>query len=215
VFGWDAQDLAPWHCHENLLRSPLLRACRAESEPFWATREGLHTRWPNRVTGQIARDTLAAQDSPASAIVVPVHLPFGQVGAAILTGKDGGDTDLSVPFARVIEALAAPIERFVRGYVMVTRDERYLPDDCLLTSREIECLDRAWQDRLRDRHHPRLQPCRGALSRHPRLHQAGRGKPRAIGVPRGPARPARHSRRLEHFPARQPLRRPARVRSPA
>jgi DNA-binding CsgD family transcriptional regulator len=141
VFGWEAQDLAPWHCHENLLRSPLLRACRAESEPFWATREGLHTRWPNRVTGQIARDTLAAQDSPASAIVVPVHLPFGQVGAAILTGKDGGDTDLSVPFARVIEALAAPIERFVRGYVMVTRDERYLPDDCLLTSREIECLN--------------------------------------------------------------------------
>lgn len=141
AFGWAAHELAPWQCREQLLRSPLLRACRVESEPFWATGEGIRTRWSNRVIGQIMRDTQTAEDSPASAIVVPVHLPFGQVGGAILVSRDGEQTDLSAPFARVVEALAAPIERFVRGYVMVSRDERYLPDDCLLTSREIECLN--------------------------------------------------------------------------
>lgn len=141
AFGWDAQELAPWQCRETLLRSPLLRACRVESAPFWANREGIHTRWPNRVIGQIAQAELASEDSPAAAIVVPVHMPFGQVGGAILVSADGGEDDLSAPFARVIEALAAPIERFVRGYAMISRDERYLPDDCLLTRREIECLN--------------------------------------------------------------------------
>lgn len=141
AFGWAAADLAPWRCRERLLRSPLLRACRAESEPFWATRAGIRTRWPNRVIDQIARDDHAADDDPAHAIVVPVHLPFGQVGAAMLVSGDGSEADLSAPVARVIEALAPAIERFVRGYVMVSRDERYLPDDCLLTAREIECLN--------------------------------------------------------------------------
>lgn len=141
AFGWSADELASWQCREQLLRSPLLRACRVESEPFWATRDGIRTRWSNRVVGQIMRDVHAVHDSPAAAIVVPVHLPFGQVGGAILVSRDGDEADLSAPFARVIEALAAPIERFVRGYVMVSRDERYLPDDCLLTSREIECLN--------------------------------------------------------------------------
>jgi DNA-binding CsgD family transcriptional regulator len=141
AFGWPDAELGPWQCREQLLRSELLRACRVESEPFWATREGLRTRWPNRLADRIARDAPAAEHGPAAAIVVPVHLPLAQVGGAILVGKDDKDADLSAPFARVIEALAAPIERFVRGYVMVTRDERYLPDDCLLTGREIECLN--------------------------------------------------------------------------
>lgn len=141
AFGWTMPDLAPWRCRERLLRSPLLRACRVESEPFRASRDGIHTRWPNRVIARIARADDAADNGPAQAIVVPVHLPFGQVGAALLVSADGSEADLSAPFARIIEALAAPIERFVRGYVMVSRDERYLPDDCLLTAREIECLN--------------------------------------------------------------------------
>ncbi|MFN3863737.1 MAG: LuxR C-terminal-related transcriptional regulator [Erythrobacter sp.] len=141
AFGWAAPELAPWRCRERLLRSPLLRACRAESEPFLVTRQAIRTRWPNRVIDQIALDAQARDDDPANAIVVPVHLPFGQVGAAILVGADGGEADLSAAFTRVIAALAPAIECFVRGYVMVTRDERYLPDDSLLTAREIECLN--------------------------------------------------------------------------
>lgn len=141
VFGWSAEELAPWHCRERMLGSPLLRACRIESAPFWASRAGIRTRWPNRLIAQIGLEQFEEQAGLKAAIAIPVHLPFGQVGAAILVSTDPLAEELSGVFGDAIEALAPAIERFVRGYVMVSRDERYLPDDCLLTSREIECLN--------------------------------------------------------------------------
>jgi DNA-binding CsgD family transcriptional regulator len=141
VLGWTAEELAPWDCRDGMLASPMLRACRVESEPFRITREGIRTRWNNRIVAQIGLDDFRDSAPGRAAIVVPVHMPFGQVGAAILVAADPQADDLAAPFARCVEALAAPVERFVRGYVMVTRDERYLPDDCQLTGREIECLN--------------------------------------------------------------------------
>jgi DNA-binding CsgD family transcriptional regulator len=141
AFGWNSQELAWWHCRDRTLQSPLLRACRVESEPFWINRHGIRTRCRNRVVSQIALDDFEAHAGVRSAIVMPVHLPFGQVGGAILTSKDPQEEDLSAYFIRCADALAGPVERFVRGYVMVSRDERYLPADCRLTSREVECLN--------------------------------------------------------------------------
>lgn len=140
VFGWQEQDLAPWHDLDRMLASPVLRACRVESEPFWINRHGIRTRWPNRLIEQIGLEDFEARALVKAAIVLPVHLPFGQVAAAVLTGIDPAREDLSEEFARNAESLAEAVQRFVRGYVMVSRDERYLPGDSLLTSREIECL---------------------------------------------------------------------------
>lgn len=141
VFGWSDEELAPWQCRDRMLGSPLLRACRVESAPFRASRNGIHTRWPNRLVAQIGLNDFEGQAGMTAAIAIPVHLPFGQVGAAILTSIDGLADDLADIFADAVAALAPAVERFVRGYVMVSRDERYLPDDCLLTSREVECLN--------------------------------------------------------------------------
>lgn len=141
VFGWDQQDLAPWNCRDRLLGSPLLRACRVESEPFWINRHGIHSRWNNRVADQIELDDFEERAFTQCAIVLPVHLPFGQVAGAILTSTDPLEEDLSAQFSRCAHTLAEAVARFVRGYVMISRDERYLPEDCLLTSREIECLN--------------------------------------------------------------------------
>ncbi len=141
IFGWREQDLAAWQCREARLRSPLVRAWRVESEPFWTDRDGIHTLWTNRVVDQIAWQDAANQTCAKAAIVVPVHQAFGQVGGAILTSIDPDKEDLSSEFPRACETLAAAITRFVRGYVTVCRDERYLPDDCQLTSREVDCLN--------------------------------------------------------------------------
>lgn len=141
AFGWREQDLAAWQCRDRMLRSPLVRALRVESDTFWANRHGIHTRLDNRVIGQIACTDVEAETCAKAAILVPVHQAFGQVGGAILTSFDPGVEDLSSACARVAETLAPAIARFVRGYVMVSRDERYLPDDCMLTSREIDCLN--------------------------------------------------------------------------
>jgi DNA-binding CsgD family transcriptional regulator len=124
-----------------MLASPLLRACRVESAPFWASRTGVHTRWRNRLVEQIALEDFEAQTGLRAAIAIPVHLPFGQVGAAILTSLDPLADDLAAALERCSLALAPAVAQCIRGYVRLCRDERYLPGDSLLTSREIECLN--------------------------------------------------------------------------
>lgn len=140
VFGWSAEDLAPWHNLDKALRSPLLRAARVASTPLWISPQGIRGRGGNRMLDQIDLIELEHGPGPRSAIVIPVHMPLGQIGAAILTPIDAEREDLSVALARCADSLAPAIWRFVTGYATACRDERYLPTDSLLTSREIECL---------------------------------------------------------------------------
>jgi DNA-binding CsgD family transcriptional regulator len=140
AFGWDEAELAAWRNFDRALRSPLLRAARVAGEPVWINRHGIHASLRDRALEQVTLDDFEEFSPFGAAIVVPVHLPFGQIGAAILVSNDPGRTNLAAEFARVEETLAPAIARFVAGYVAVSRDERYLPADSLLTSREIECL---------------------------------------------------------------------------
>lgn len=141
VFGWSQAELAPWQSVDQALRSPLLRAARVASEPLLITRSGIRTRSTNRMLDQIDLIDLEHGPAPQAAIVIPVHMPLGQVGAAILTsaGSDP-ENDLAARFGAGIAPLAAAVWQFVTGYASVSRDERYLPTEGLLTTREIECL---------------------------------------------------------------------------
>lgn len=140
VFGWSAAELKSWQCHEAALHNPVFRAARLESEPFRIDRDGLTTRWANPLLARIALDDFAKRTGTPAAIVVPVHLPFGQIGTAVITGLDISADHLGDAFAHVADQLATAIRRFVRGYVIATRDERYAPCDSMLSPREIECL---------------------------------------------------------------------------
>jgi DNA-binding CsgD family transcriptional regulator len=140
VFGWADEELSPWRNVDQALRSPLLRAARVTSEPFCISPSGISSRTANRLLDQINLLDLDHAPSPHSAIVIPVHMPLGQIGAAILTAPGAGNEDLSERLRACAERLAAPVWQFVTGYVSVTRDERYLPTEGLLTTREIECL---------------------------------------------------------------------------
>jgi DNA-binding CsgD family transcriptional regulator len=139
AFGWDAQALGLWGSRENALHNPALRACRMESEPFLIGSDGIAARWATPALREVPLDEFTLRTGLRAAILVPVHLPFGQIGAGVLTGIDPLD-DLAEAFARLSDGLTAAIRRFVRGYVTVTRDARYLPQQCLLSPREIECL---------------------------------------------------------------------------
>ncbi|WP_172449780.1 helix-turn-helix transcriptional regulator [Porphyrobacter sp. HT-58-2] len=140
VFGWSEAELVPWQNVDRAMRSPLLRVARVASEPLWIGPDGIHSRSANRLLDQIDLLDLEAFPNPASAIVIPVHMPLGQIGAAILTPVDPSQHDLSANFAANVRALATTVWQFVTGYVSVCRDDRYLPTEGLLTTREIECL---------------------------------------------------------------------------
>lgn len=139
VFGWDEDALAPWQCRERALHNPALRACRMESEPFLIDAAGVRTAWADSGFCPVPTSDFAARTGLAAAIAVPVHLAFGQIGAAILAADDPA-TELEDAFARLPDQLPAAIRRFVGSYVAVTRDQRYLPQSCQLSPREIECL---------------------------------------------------------------------------
>lgn len=140
AFGWAEQELAPWQNRDKALRSPLLRAARLAGEPFRIDKSGFHAASRNNILGQIECNDLDEPSPFAAAIIVPVQLPFGQIGAAILVSVDPLKPHLAAEFTRSVGTLAPAITRFVTDYVTITREERYLPGDAALTTREIECL---------------------------------------------------------------------------
>lgn len=140
VFGFEAPHEHWWTNGQLALQSPLARACRYESEPFWANADGIRTRHPNRSLDAIDLTNFEARSLFCAAIVVPVHLPFGQVGMAAFGTTEPGRADLAVPFERHADMLMVLTRRFVASYANVTRRRQWLPTDCRITKREIECL---------------------------------------------------------------------------
>ncbi|MEL6878304.1 MAG: helix-turn-helix transcriptional regulator, partial [Pseudomonadota bacterium] len=47
IFQWLDDGARWWEDHRLALHSPLPRACRYESEPFWVNSQGFNTRWRN------------------------------------------------------------------------------------------------------------------------------------------------------------------------
>lgn len=140
VFGWSEQDLAPWRNLDKALRSPLLRAARGAGGPFRIDQNSIFSGVKDRFLEQINLDGFEDQAAIPAAIGIPVHLPFGQIGAVILTSIDRTKRSLAADFADIAAAIAPAAARFVTGYIAVSRDERYFPSDTILSSREVECL---------------------------------------------------------------------------
>lgn len=139
VFGWTGDGERWWADTRLALSSPLPRACRYESEPFWANASGFRTRQHNKYLDQINLDNFEKRAVTVGAIVIPIHLPFGQIGIATYNRMDRGD-DLSEAYEQFADIFALLTHRFIAGYVKTHRTRQWLPGDCQLTKREVECL---------------------------------------------------------------------------
>ena len=138
VFGWNAPDERWWADSRLALSSPLPRACRYESEPFWVNADAFRTRQPHRYLEAIDLSNFEKRALCRSAIVIPVHLPFGQIGIATFGIADR--LDLSVEHEEHADDLYLLTHRFLAGCVKALRTRQWLPADCQLTKREVECL---------------------------------------------------------------------------
>ncbi len=138
VFGWRDDEERMWAESRVALSSPLLRACRYESEPFWADESGFHTLQPNPYLDGIDLSNFEKRAFTKAAIVVPVHLPFGQIGVAVLGASDS--LELAETYENYADAWGVYVHRFLAGYVKLMRTRHWLPVDCQLTRREVECL---------------------------------------------------------------------------
>ncbi len=141
LFGWLGDGERWWEDHRLALHSPLPRSCRYEGEPFWCNSEGFRTAQPNPYLDDIdpAR-YFAANQRYQAAIVVPVHLPFGQISANSFHPNDPDVVDLTDLFAEIGDTLGLATRRFIAGYASAMRTKRRIPSDCELSKREVECL---------------------------------------------------------------------------
>ena len=140
IFGWMADGERWWEDTRLALSSPLPRACRYESEPFWCAADGFRTRWRNKYLDEMSLADFSKRALCSAAIVVPVHLPFGQIGAVSFPSNQRDRTDLSAEFALYGDLLGTVSRRFIAGYVGVMRTHQWMPSDCKLSKREVECL---------------------------------------------------------------------------
>ena len=139
VFAW-TDSKAWWRNGRIALDSPITSACRFESEPFWVNAQGFRTRQPNHYLSAIDLGNFEARAMTRAAIVVPVHLPFGQIGAVSFNPLDPDMTDLAALFARQGDAFGAYARTFIASYVHAMGSVQALQPGSRLSKREVECL---------------------------------------------------------------------------
>jgi DNA-binding CsgD family transcriptional regulator len=140
IFGWKAPGERWWERPRLALTSPLILACRYESEPFWCNRSGIHTQQCNPHLVALDLTDFLERAMTEVAIVVPIHLPYGQIGAVSFQPVDADSTDLTHEFTRYGELLGLFARKFISSYVKVMAKQRWIPSDISLSKREIECL---------------------------------------------------------------------------
>lgn len=129
-----------WLRPQLALHSPLIAACRVMAEPFWCNARGIYSHGGRAILKEIDLSDFAERTRAKVAIAVPVHLPFGQVGAASLLSDDPDCEDLGEAFDRSVDVAAIYIRRFITSYVEVTQAPSRLVGTPLLSRREVECL---------------------------------------------------------------------------
>jgi DNA-binding CsgD family transcriptional regulator len=139
VFG-DAGDQCWWTTPHLALTSPLPMACRFESEPFWCNASGIRTRSANQLLARINLSNFRQRALTSAAIVVPVHLPFGEIGAVSFLSPDPDVDDLGDIFAAHSDALALLARTFIATYVKATERRPAAVGAIALSKREVECL---------------------------------------------------------------------------
>jgi LuxR family transcriptional regulator, quorum-sensing system regulator CciR len=140
VFGWGAQGPRWWENSRLALTSPLTIACRYESEPFWCNEDGIHLRQNNPHIAALDLADFCKRAMTEAAIVIPIHLPFGQIAAVSFNPIEPERVDLSAEFAEHSDTLDLVARRFICGYDKVMAKHRWIKPDVRLSKREVECL---------------------------------------------------------------------------
>lgn len=140
VFGWGNDESVWWRNTRIALDSPITTACRFESQPFWVNADGFRTREDNPYLQSIDMVNFERRAMTRAAIVVPVHLAFGQIGAVSFNPLDPEKLDISEEFERLSDAFGLYACTFIATYVQVMGSVQALPSESRLSKREVECL---------------------------------------------------------------------------
>ena len=140
VFGWREPGERWWERPRLALTSPLTLACRYESEPFWCNGKGIHPHQLNPHLAALDLCDFLERAMTEAAIVVPIHMPYGQIGAVRFQPGTSQCSDLSRDFEAYGEILGMLARKFICGYTKIASKQQWIPPDVRMSKREIECL---------------------------------------------------------------------------
>jgi DNA-binding CsgD family transcriptional regulator len=140
VFGWTGPGPRWWENSRLALTSPLTIACRYESEPFWCNEQGIHLRQQNSHIASLNIADFCKRAMTEAAIVVPIHLPFGEIAAVSFNPLEPERKDLSREYLEHADTLEHWARRFICSYVKVRQKHRWIASDVRLSKREVQCL---------------------------------------------------------------------------
>jgi LuxR family transcriptional regulator, quorum-sensing system regulator CciR len=140
VFGWVEPSERWWERPHLALTSPLTLACRYESEPFWCNEAGLHTQEFNPLLQALDLRDFFERAMTEAAIVIPIHVPFGQIAAVSYQTADPGNGDLTREFEEFGDLLGLLSRKFICSYLKLMDKQQWAPSGALISKREIECL---------------------------------------------------------------------------
>lgn len=141
VLGWSVQEDHWWERPTLALKSPIALACRYESGPFWCNNKGAVGITRNPYLDTISFERFFDSNPRINALMmVPARVTFGRIGAAAFSPVVEDVDDLSEVFARHSNTLSAIIGRFLGTYAASAIGDHFVPSNCSLTSREVQCL---------------------------------------------------------------------------
>lgn len=140
VFGWTEKADTWWKKPFLALNSPVTRACRYESEAFWLNTERFYSRQPNKFLEEINLSKIEDIIGSKALICVPAHLPFSQIGAVSFSHPDVEKQDLKEDFQKYGFELEHLAKRYLAGYAKAMNRRVWIPKDCKLSKREVECV---------------------------------------------------------------------------
>jgi DNA-binding CsgD family transcriptional regulator len=137
VFRWIDPTLRYWEDHSFALKAAFIHAARACAEPY-SFAHGRFTTWrPNRALEAITSEGPIDRYGVGAAIVAPVYLPRGVIGAVIWATPDEA-FDVEAVFAAHAEEMHVLALKFVATYEDYVAGSVRSP--ARLTRREIQCL---------------------------------------------------------------------------
>lgn len=138
VFRWIDPTLRYWEDHSFALKAAFIHAARACAEPYYFTGGRFGSWRPNRALDGISAEGPIDTYGVGAAIVCPVYLPGGVIGAVIWATPEAA-VDVEGIFAARAGELHLLALRFVATYQDAVHgvDE---PPPARLTRREIQCL---------------------------------------------------------------------------
>jgi DNA-binding CsgD family transcriptional regulator len=138
LFAFTENAGAYWTTGDLALRNAIVSVVRQLAEPFYYDRGQFGSWRPLRIDPRIARDATQRSYDVEAAIVAPVYLPAGVIGALVWASTEPVD-DLPEKFAREAEGLHSMALRFLAlCNAGANAGTDIVPHH--LTRREVQCL---------------------------------------------------------------------------